>query len=136
MIWNIILPAPFLLGKSTHNQRIERLWRDVFEGCLDLFYQIFNFLERNGFLDVLDDVQMWSLHYVYVPILNRHLEAWKNAWIYHPLRTEGNKSPLQLWIHGLSHTMLMTSGDQVQVIGLYQILHILYRMEDVITGEK
>lgn len=128
--------APFLLGKSTHNQRIERLWRDVFEGCLDLFYQIFNFLERNGFLDVLDDVQMWSLHYVYVPILNRHLEAWKNAWIYHPLRTEGNKSPLQLWIHGLSHTMLMTSGDQVQVIGLYQILHILYRMEDVITGEK
>ena len=32
-----------LTGKSTHNQRIERLWRDVFTGVLSYFYDIFYF---------------------------------------------------------------------------------------------
>lgn len=31
----------FLTGKSTQNQRIERLWRDVFSICLDPFYSLF-----------------------------------------------------------------------------------------------
>jgi hypothetical protein len=30
-----------ITGKSTDNQRIERLWRDVYEGVLSLFYQMF-----------------------------------------------------------------------------------------------
>uniref|UniRef100_A0AAV2KLY9 Integrase catalytic domain-containing protein n=2 Tax=Knipowitschia caucasica TaxID=637954 RepID=A0AAV2KLY9_KNICA len=35
----------FITGRSTHNQRIERLWRDVFGGVLDLFYTCFSNLE-------------------------------------------------------------------------------------------
>ena len=38
---------------------------------------------------------------VCIPIINTHLSNWKNAWARHPLRTEGNHSPLHLWIAGL-----------------------------------
>ena len=31
----------FLCGRSVHNQRIERSWRDVFSGCTILYYQFF-----------------------------------------------------------------------------------------------
>jgi hypothetical protein len=89
------------IGKSTHNQRIERLWRDVFEGCLSLFYQIFQYLETQNLLNVDDDIHMWCLRFVYLPMLNNHLQIWKSSWVHHPLRTAGNKSPMQLWILGL-----------------------------------
>ncbi|XP_052281363.1 uncharacterized protein LOC127878877 [Dreissena polymorpha] len=35
-----------LTGKSTHNQRIERLWRDVYDGVLSYFYDLFYFFIR------------------------------------------------------------------------------------------
>jgi len=90
-----------ITGKSTHNQRIERLWRDVFAGCLTLFYDLFYGLERSGMLNPNDDIHLWCLHYTFLPLINRHLINWKNAWIHHPLRTERNSTPMQLWIRGL-----------------------------------
>ena len=41
-----------LVGKSTHlNQRSERLWRDVFDVVLCLYYNLYYFLEDQGLLD-------------------------------------------------------------------------------------
>lgn len=90
------------IGKSTHNQRIERLWRDVFAGCLTLFYNLFYELERSGTLNPNDDIHLWCLHYTFLPVINRHLKNWKNAWVHHPLRSERNATPMQLWIRGLN----------------------------------
>jgi hypothetical protein len=72
-------------GKSTHNQRIERLWRDVFQGCLYLFYDIFHALQRFGILDHENEVHLWCLHFIFLPDVNNHLQSWRQAWIHHPL---------------------------------------------------
>ena len=42
----------FIAGKSCHNQRIERLWRDVFCNCLYKFYSVFWYLEDSNLLDL------------------------------------------------------------------------------------
>ena len=43
-----------ITGKSTHNQRIEQLWRDVYEGVLGLYYELFSFMEQELILDPLN----------------------------------------------------------------------------------
>ena len=88
-----------ITGKSTHNQRIERLWRDVYQGVLALYYQLFYFMEDEGILDPLDNLHLIALHHVYVAKIQEKLEIWSRAWSQHRIRTT-KSSPIRMWIAG------------------------------------
>ena len=90
-----------IVGRSIHNQRIERLWRDVFQGVLKFYYGLFYHLEDMGILDPNSDIHLFCLHYAYLARINRHLSMWEDAWNMHPLRTESNNTPVQIWTRGL-----------------------------------
>ena len=90
-----------IVGKIVHNQRVERMWRDVYQGVLGLFHDIFYYMEEINILDPDDDIDIFCLHYVYIPRINRQLQMWKEAWMKHPLSSEMNLSPEQLWTAGL-----------------------------------
>ena len=93
-----------LRGRSVHNQRIERLWRDVFAKVLMKFYNIFNHMESHDILDILNAIHMFSLQYVFAPRLQIALEQWSFDHNYHQIRTENNQSPLQLWTAASLHS--------------------------------
>lgn len=90
-----------MTGTSVHNQRIERLWRDVNRVIVSRFLNIFLFLEQRTILDTTSELHLYCLHLVYLPLNNEAIDEFVGQWNNHPVTTESNLSPNQLWIEGM-----------------------------------
>ena len=88
-----------ITGASTHNQQNEHLWRDVFDGVLALYYKLFTFMEDNELLDPFNQKDIAALHYIFIPLINNKLDAWRHAWSKHRIRTI-KTSLIRLWVSG------------------------------------
>lgn len=97
-------------GKSVHNQRIERNWLDMWNGCINVFYNLFMSLEEDNLLNPNSDEQIYALHFVYIPRIQKALIDYIDQWNHHKMRTEHSLSPIQLFvqralqIHGSTST--------------------------------
>ncbi|KAL2085762.1 hypothetical protein ACEWY4_019082 [Coilia grayii] len=94
----------FMSGKSVHNQRIERLWRDVRTFVTSKYYNVLWSLEQDQLLDVSSTEDLFCVHLVFLPKLKMDLESFVEGWNSHPVRTERNRTPEQLWWLGLMTT--------------------------------
>lgn len=88
---------PVLVGKSVHNQRIERHNRALNEQVLSTFRGEFYQLESEGVLDINNDTDIFCLHCVYIPRVNKTISEFVAAHNNHRISTENNRTPEQLF---------------------------------------
>ena len=64
-------------GSSVHNQRIERLWRDMRKMITEYFRRHLFFLGKNALLDAASEIDLAALHFIFMPRINDSLEKFK-----------------------------------------------------------
>ena len=57
-------------------------------------------MEDQGILQIDNELHLQILHLVYLPIIQDHLDRFSAAMQRRPLRTENNRTPMQLWLSG------------------------------------
>lgn len=101
-IWRRMLehrnsPSCVIVGSSVHNQRVERMWRDVNRLVSNQFRTEFYTLEEQGNLDVDNETDLYCLHIAYSTVINQVVEEFRSGYNNHSVRTEGNYTPQQLF---------------------------------------
>lgn len=92
-------------GKSSHNQRIERLWVDLWDSVSNEYYSLFSYMEKSKVLDLTSALHMWAFQYVFIPRINKSLEMFQLQYNSHGLSTENSKTPYQIFIQGVLRNM-------------------------------
>ena len=122
-----------ITGSSVHNQRIERLWRDLFRCAIKLYYRLFYYLEDQGILLPTNPQHIYALHYVYLSRINKALDVFYDGWNHHGLRTARNKSPYQLYTEGA--LQLQQSGHSG--VDFFDSVDDMYGVEEAgLAGEN
>ena len=76
-----------------------------------VFYNLFYHLEDSNLLDPTSILDLYALHFVYLPYINFAMKLFVDAWCDHPMRSCHNRTPNQLWISGMLNNS--TSGNTV-----------------------
>ena len=90
-----------ITGRSVHNQRIESIWRVINTAVINMFKDVFALMESDGILDRHSEVDLYCLHFVFLPKINLALAAFSEQWKNHPMRTFANQSPRMLFMSGI-----------------------------------
>ncbi|KIY52358.1 hypothetical protein FISHEDRAFT_35598 [Fistulina hepatica ATCC 64428] len=92
----------YIWGRSVHNIRIERLWRDVTSGFGHKWWDFFTHLELVHGLNPDWDAHIWLLHYLFLPSINQDALEWAEVWNHHDvtIRDARPDSPHAMFFFG------------------------------------
>ena len=76
---------------------------------------------------------LYAIHYVFLHIIQSQLNVFREGWAHHRMRTEGNQTPMQLWIMGLQRAEEESSaveGLEVRIVYGYFMCKLCVSCED------
>ena len=81
-------------------------------------------MERAGLQHPEDEIDLFCLHYLAIPLLTSTLQEFVTSWNNHSLRTERERSPLQLFAASLQNLREYADVTGTQFTELQQVFFI------------
>uniref|UniRef100_A0A8D3CXR4 Integrase core domain-containing protein n=1 Tax=Scophthalmus maximus TaxID=52904 RepID=A0A8D3CXR4_SCOMX len=110
----------FTPGSSDRDQRIDHLWRDVWKDVSSIYHDLLHSLEEDALLDPENHTHLFCAQYVFLPRIQRDLDAFADRWNNCSLHTERDLTPNQLWEQektvGAPDFCHITDMDQARVL--------------------
>ena len=90
----------FLIGRSVYNQRIERLWNDVFSNVIIFYHDLFTELYLP--MDHTPE-NTWVLQYLFLDRINEDLQTFIESWNNYSMSTCKGMSPDKQYLLAEEH---------------------------------
>jgi hypothetical protein len=81
-------------------------------------------LEKEGLLERSDDFDVFCLHFCVGKMLSTTVEMFMEGWNHHAIRTEQNRTPMQLFYVGLMELALDEDVLHPELIQVNLFLHL------------
>ena len=110
----------------------------VYSKVLQVYYQTFHALEGSRALDPGNPLHIYCLQHVCLPLINAELERLRVVHNNQGVRTEGHRTPEQLWLSGIlsqrgsSGTAIQNSMAEHDIAAIAQsVCHVLDMTSDI-----
>lgn len=84
----------FIVGKSTHNQRIEAFWVHIQRLCTAHYMDLFKELQEQNVLNITNKLQLECLRYSFGPLIRYDVYRAADEWNNHKVREQKSKDIL------------------------------------------
>ena len=89
-----------VMSATSNSLFFRKLTKNIMTSDESEYINLF-FFPPIGILNLDDLVQRYVLHYIFVPRINHVITSFKQGWNSHPLRSEKNWTPKQIWTNGM-----------------------------------
>lgn len=102
----------YITGKSVHNVRVERLWREV-NDVTKLYKEQLISMQLRGIFDLNNKLHMLAVAYIFAPRIQCSLNEFQDYWNSHVLRTVkgGIQTPNALYLTGVRTNAPLVNHD-------------------------
>lgn len=136
LVWSLMLEKhlndnTLMVDSNVHNRRLQNFCKKLVLKVLDDYVNLFYSLEKQELLTPYNDPDLFVLHFVFLPIINRKLDEFRYTFNNSRLPTERSFSPLQLYaanmqflpIYSLDSCGVITA-DEINLNHPYHIVHV------------